>query len=668
MKLDLRFALPVLCCWVVLAAVIIVFNGHPHTMLNVCIGVFAATVITGLLSHKRAPVLALTCGVIAAGCLSMILQLPEHVETKPWAQAAHQVVLSTDWAAELRQQLLNSSRGLPGVGGQLVPGMAVGDTSAVSTSLNEAMKTVSLSHITAVSGANCIIVTAGVSLLAGLCGAGRRIRILSGVVALVFFVVLVTPQPSVLRAAVMALVVLLSIYFGRPGSGIPILSCAVLLILLWNPWWAIEYGFILSALAVSGLLLFSKPLADSLTRWMPRMLADIISIPLAAQLMCQPVLILLNPTVPVFGLLANIVAAPAAPVATVCGLCACLLLPIVPAVGQLFLWCAWIPAQWIGTTAETLSHLPSASIQWVDGVWGVALAMALSFLVFLSLLSKTARLRRAAFICLTLSSVCILVSWFLPRFSNASLPPDWNIAACDVGQGDALILKSKTAIAAIDVGRRPALLTRCMSMLGITHLDLLVLTHFDKDHVGGLASVVGKVDHVISGPPENSEDESLLSDLRSHGAEVERGKRGMSGTLGSARWNILWPDVARSNMQMGNPGSVTLAVSFPGFSSLFLGDLGEDSQRALLSEGAIGHTDVVKVAHHGSADQYAGLYEHLRPHISLLSVGAENDYGHPRAETMELLTSVGSVTPRTDHDGLVLISRKGNGLSVWTEH
>jgi competence protein ComEC len=401
---------------------------------------------------------------------------------------------------------------------------------------------------------------------------------------------------------------------------------------------------------------------------MPRALAEVISIPLAAQLMCQPVLIMLTPTVPVFGLLANIVAAPAAPVATVCGLCACLLLPLFPVFGHLLLWCAWVPAQWIGTTAEYLSTLPSAIVPWASGFWGVVLAIALSSLVLISLISKKQQLKRGAVICLALSVILMLAFLWIPRLSRGPLPTKWSIAVCDVGQGDALIIKSDNAIAAIDVGRRPAMMSHCMSTLGISHLDLLVLTHFDKDHVGGLAAVVGKVDYVISGPPENEEDEGLLSDLRSHGADVERGKRGMSGTLGSAGWNILWPDTGRSDMQMGNPGSVTLEVNFPGFSSVFLGDLGEDSERALLSTGEIGPIDVVKVAHHGSADQYAGLYEQLHPKISLLSVGTENDYGHPRLQTLELLEKVGSTTPRTDFDGLILISQVGNGLSVWTEH
>ncbi|MEG2778090.1 MAG: ComEC/Rec2 family competence protein, partial [Aurantimicrobium sp.] len=128
------------------------------------------------------------------------------------------------------------------------------------------MKTVSLTHITAVSGANIAVVTASVMAIAALCGAGRRVRLVIAVCALVAFVILVTPQPSVLRAAVMAVVVMIALFSGRPGSGIPLLAFATLLMLMWNPWWAIDYGFILSVSATAGLLLFSGPLASSLNR------------------------------------------------------------------------------------------------------------------------------------------------------------------------------------------------------------------------------------------------------------------------------------------------------------------------------------------------------------------------------------------------------------------
>ena len=121
-------------------------------------------------------------------------------------------------------------------------------------------------------------------------------------------------------------------------------------------------------------------------------------------------------------------------------------------------------------------------------------------------------------------------------------------------------------------------------------------------------------------------------------------------------------------MELGNPGSVTLLVAFPSFRALFLGDLGQEAQLALMNTVDLPTVQVVKVAHHGSADQSSTLYEKVNPAIGLFSVGAENEYGHPRSETLTLLTDLGAFTPRTDNDGLILISARSSGLSVWTEH
>ena len=121
-------------------------------------------------------------------------------------------------------------------------------------------------------------------------------------------------------------------------------------------------------------------------------------------------------------------------------------------------------------------------------------------------------------------------------------------------------------------------------------------------------------------------------------------------------------------MEMGNPGSVTLLFTFPRFRALFLGDLGKEAQLAMMSTAHLPQVHVVKVAHHGSADQSSSLYGLIQPQIGIFSVGKDNDYGHPRRETLEILSQLGALTPRTDQDGLILISESSTRLSVWTEH
>lgn len=667
-SLDLRLAIPVLVGWLSLVVILLNFEA---TNIGEYLGIiFVALLLCGIIFTRKLPIVGMSALISSALVFSLLVQLPLYELTNPWDLPQDEdVPVWLSWSTIIREAFLHSSDVLPDFGGQLVPGLAIGDTSRVSEYLSESMKAVSLTHITAVSGANCAIVTACVMAIAALCGAGRKLRSLLAVIALIAFVVLVTPQPSVVRAALMAIIVIFSLMSGRPGAGVPLLSIAVTLILIWNPWWSIDFGFILSVAATTGLLIFSVPITHRLSRFLPEWLAVLIALPLAAQLMCQPFIILLSPQIPTYGVLANVIAAPAAPLATIFGLVACLLVLWAPLLAQVFLWIAWLPAEWIAHTSLAISRFPHAQLPWIEGVAGSALAALLSCLILVALLSTSQVVRRVIAVGLTLS----LCSWLLYgaiaalRFST-SLPQEWSVAACDVGQGDALVLRSKGKVALIDVGRRPEKISHCLEQLQIATIDLLVLTHFDKDHVGGLGAVMGKVDRAVVGKPENAEDQALLSDLTRSGTTLEQGNQGLSGVLGEAKWLVLWPDGMHPSMDMGNPGSVTLLVTFPGFTALFLGDLGKESQLALMSSVNLPSVQVVKVAHHGSADQSSSFYEELSPAIGIYSVGSENDYGHPRQEALDMLANLGALTPRTDTDGLILVSSTTSGLSVWTEH
>jgi competence protein ComEC len=391
-------------------------------------------------------------------------------------------------------------------------------------------------------------------------------------------------------------------------------------------------------------------------------------VPLAAQLTCQPFIILLTPTFPTYGVLANVVAGSAAPLATIVGLIACVVITWAPWLAVPLLWIAWLPAQWVGNSAISLSTFPHAQIPWIAGIPGFAVMAAVSIAVFILFLSAHAPWRRLSGM-LLIAAIGVWATNNVVQQQNflQQLPASWVIAACDVGQGDGLIIRSAGHIAVIDVGRKPQPMTRCLEQLGITHVDILVLTHFDKDHVGGLSALFGKVSYAIVGKPENAEDQQLLEQLSRSGADVIRGHSGMKGQLGEAHWEVLWPDGERPFMDTGNPGSVTMLVTFPQFNALFLGDLGKESQLALLNSTYLPHVDVVKVAHHGSADQSSTLYELIQPVIGIFSVGADNDYGHPRRETLDILEHLHALTPRTDEDGLVLVSESSTGLSVWTE-
>jgi competence protein ComEC len=595
-----------------------------------------------------------------------------------WASRGVEVTAAPTGAAgataALRRGLVRAVAGLPGAGAGLVPGLAVGDTSAVAAELDAAMKASSLSHLTAVSGANCALVVGIAFALAALAGASRGGRVAVGMAALIGFVVLVTPEPSVIRAAAMAAIAMLAVLLGRTAAGTAVLSLLVAVLLVTDPWLAASLGFALSVAATGALLLFARPLATGLGRVMPRALALALSIPLAAQLACGPLLVLIEPTVPLYGVLANLLAEPAAPAATVLGLAACLSLPI-PWLQSGLAALAWLPASWIAATAHTVAALPAEALPWLEG-WPGAAALALvgaavGAIVILPRRGAGWRVvaRTGSVTLIALVAGVALGSTALTSVAGRwTLPSQWSVLACDVGQGDAVLLRSAGAVALVDTGPDPAPLAACLDRVGVARVDLLVLTHWDLDHIGGVAAVVGRVGTVLHGP-EDAPGRAIVRRLVEAGARESAASTGIAGALGDARWRVLWPRPDDRAYPIGNDASVVVDVRGGGIPpTLLLGDLSASPQRALTASGALDPPyAVVKVAHHGSADQDAGLYAAAQPGVAVVTVGVDNDYGHPRAETLAVLDEVGARIVRTDRDGVIALWADRTAVAFWRE-
>lgn len=578
-------------------------------------------------------------------------------------------------ANQLRRTFAAAAESLPGGGGELMGGLAIGDTSAVSDELDAAMKTSSLSHLTAVSGANCAIVVGLIMLLGARLGAHRALRIALSIVVLFAFVVVVTPDPSVLRAALMATLVLFALGSGRPIRGMAVLSIAAISLLVFDPWLSRNFAFALSVFATAGLLLFAEPLAQLMGRWMPRWLSLVIAVPLAAQLACQPVLLLLQPSLPTYGVVANVLAAPAAPIATIVGLAACVALPVIPALGTALIWIAWLPSAWVAAVATYFADAPGARIPWWEGWPGVAVLSIVTILLLTALMAAQPWRRRALRALVVVTTVVGAVAGGTQISAAISFPRDWQYAQCDVGQGDAVVVRSADQIALIDTGADPKLLTQCLSQLGIDRINLLVLTHFDHDHVGGAEAVLGRADTALVGPTGSAQDAALVDAFAAAGTQVLLASTGDRGELGELRWSVLWPGARLAGIDPGNDASVTVEfLPRPDcerqcLSALFLGDLGESAQARLYGEHRLTQVDVVKVSHHGSADQFPPLYAAVTATVGLVGVGADNGYGHPTAVAIDMLEAAGTTVARSDTEGLVLVSPASQPgvLRLWSE-
>ena len=569
-------------------------------------------------------------------------------------------------AQRLRGTLARLAAAVPGDPGRLIPGLAVGDTRAVTPELDERMKRSSLTHLIAVSGSNCAVITGLVTGALRRLGVGGGLRLLAAAGSLLGFVLVTGPEPSVLRATVMAVVVLVGVFSGRKSAGLPALGVAVIALLAADPWQARSAGFALSVFATAGILLGAVPLARWLGRWLPGWFAPVVAVPVVAQLACQPLLILLEPSIPLPGIPANILAAPAAPAATVLGLLACLLGGVVPVLGEVAVWLAALPAAWIAGVAQQLGSLPGAQLPWPGGWPGALLLAAVEAAVLLGAALRRGRGSRGGGTRVLAAGLALGVAIaLLPALSRLAGTGDWRIVACDVGQGDAVLVRGSGGVILIDVGDDAAALRRCLRETGVGRIDLLVLSHDHLDHIGALPEVADRVRAALIAPEPVGAlvargERPVAQTLRRAGVEPRIGGAGDAGTLGDLSWEILFPAGDRPPESV-NAGSLVLRASAPGWELLALGDLGAPEQvrvRAELPAAAAGTVRVVKVAHHGSADQDPELYRRYAASLGLLSVGADNRYGHPRPEALRALAEAGTEPLRTDELGTVWLGRE----------
>jgi len=578
-------------------------------------------------------------------------------------QAVSPPSLSQSVAGRLRAGLRHAAVGLPPAERGLLPGLVVGDTSAMDPALTADFRTSGLTHLVAVSGTNCAIVGGAVLLLARRLGLPRRLAAVSAGVALAGFVVLARPSPSVLRAAVMGGIGLVALAAGRPRAAVPALAAAVAGLVLVDPALARSAGFALSVLATGGLLLFAPGWRDRLRRRLPGGLAEAIAVPAAAQLACAPVIAALSGQVSLVAVPANLLAVPAVAPATVLGVLAAAVSPVSPLLAGWLVSLAGWPAGWLVRIARWASGIPGGSLSWPGGRNGGLLLAGLLLAAFVVLRAPAVR-RSALAAAVAVTATVLPVRTIAPGWP----PPGWLLVACDVGQGDALaVATADGAAVVVDTGPDPAAVDGCLRRLSVTTIPMVVLTHLHADHVGGLAGVLRgrRVGLIAVGPlAEPAAADRMLHVAASASAVPVRPLvAGETYLLGRLRLDVLGPALAAHGTRSDpNNSSVVLRVSAGPHRMLLAGDVEVEAQQLLRATGADVTAEVLKVPHHGSAYQDPAFLRAVGASVALVSVGAGNDYGHPAQRTLAELGAAGMRVLRTDQQGDLAVADPGTGL------
>ncbi|WP_235834121.1 ComEC/Rec2 family competence protein [Actinomadura logoneensis] len=547
----------------------------------------------------------------------------------------------------------------------VLPAMVVGDTSRLDPDLAEDFTTAGLSHLLVVSGANLAIVVGAVLALCRMAGLGRRGAPIIAGLAVIGFVVVARPDPSVLRAAVMATVGLLALFTGRPRQGVPALAGAVLLLVLVDPELSRSYGFALSAAATAGLLILAPPWRERLRRRLPDRIADAVAVAVAAELAVAPILVMMSGELGVVSIAANLLADPAVAPATLFGAAGAVVAPFSPGLAGLILWPAEYPVRWIIWVARTASALPYATLPWASGALGAVGLLTAGAITVAMLRSRRLRLLFAAAIAGTLAGV-VCMNVLAPGWP----PPGWQLVACDVGQGDGLVLAAGPGSAVVvDAGPEPSAIDGCLRRLRVREVPLLVLTHPHADHINGVPGVRhGRRVGLGLVTPLGFGREARFAG----GVPIRPAQPGETWHLGDLSLTVLAPPVtgprltAQGDGTIINNASIVLVASRPGFSALLPGDVETEAQEALVP--SLPHVQVLKVPHHGSRSQHRPFLAAAHASIGLVSVGKDNDYGHPSPHTVGLLQHLGVRVLRTDQQGDIAVVRTRAGLATVARH
>ena len=530
-------------------------------------------------------------------------------------------------------------------GATLLPGLVLGDTRAQSPELVEQLRVSGLSHLTAVSGANVAIVLGAVLWMLQRTRLGRRSRYLILIGVLGAFVVVVQPEPSVMRAAVMGAISVYAIATGAARQSASALWLSVVVLLIVDPFMAWQFGFALSVAATAGLIVIQPWLSDQLPQraWM-----SLILVTISAQIATLPILLVMGSPPTWLSIPANVLAAPMVAPATVSGFVATVVaaFALLPGPAGLLTPLAGLVA-WPGVLLADV--IAGVAARGAGSSFAVSpFAKPWTAAVFVGMCAIAWMLRRRLILVAALVLVVALVT-SLPR-PGGWPPNDWWYAVCDVGQGDASVIRTgeRSAIV-VDVGPDDVALRRCLRELGVHEVSALIITHFHADHVRSVFRSESMEPRV--------EYERTISLLQQPMTVLYQGQVIRAGNV---RLQVLWPPAHHLD---GNPNtdSVVLLLETPRGRILLGADADTDAQMQFIPP----RVDVMKVPHHGSKYQSPAFLRATNARLAIISVGRDNTYGHPATDTVQQLQSNGALVLRTDEHGSVAIV--GSGLSFAAE-
>lgn len=542
--------------------------------------------------------------------------------------------------------------------------LLLGERSDISYELNTAFQISGISHIIAVSGLH-------VSILFGLIHTltlkKKYFTFILGICALFLFAAVAGFTPSITRASIMQSLMLIAMLTNREYDRETALAFAVFVMLALNPMTVLSVSFQLSVGCMVGIFLFSERIKNALSRNKGReqkpknhfplrlknWLITSISVTVGASILTTPLVAYYFGCVSLVGIVTNLLVLWVISF-VFSALIICLMLSLISiSAASFFASIVSLPIYYVIAIARLISNVPMAAVYTVR-IYTVIWLVGAYLMIAVFLLQK--KKRPLLLLCSLVLTILLsqTLSWIEPQLDEC------RVTVLDVGQGQCIVLQSEGRTFLVDCGGDDAkesadIAAATLLSSGISRLDGIILTHYDKDHSGGLPYLLKRIktDRLIL--PCIEDPSGVADTLRSlTDAQVDYIKQDITYTFGDAKLTVIGP----ISYYAGNESSLCVLFQSPNCDILITGDREELGEMMLLHERSLPKLELLVVGHHGASGAAGeALLSATNPQTAIISVGLNNRYNHPSNHVLRRLDAVGCVVYRTDLFGTVIFRR-----------
>lgn len=556
----------------------------------------------------------------------------------------------------------NANRNMPKRTANLLLGILIGERDNIQEDIIESFRTANLSHILAVSGAHTSYIILGITYLISKSKTPKRIGYIITIINLLIFIIITGASYSVVRACIMAIVVIGAKICYRKENFFTSICISLIIILIQNPFAINDIGLKLSFMGTAGIVIFNKSITNFFIKLkIKQKIAEALSVTFSAQLMIMPITILNFNTISLTFFISNILASPLLGIIIIFGFISIFISSILNPISKILFLILHIFLELLILVSKVTEKIPGSSIlvKTPNILFAIVYYILILFFNYFFVIKQnpTRRFHKKIIKIITIKNiknafkviaVVFLIMLLLTRIVRI-INPTLKIYFIDVGQGDStLIVTPKNKKILIDGGEgKTNVLFQYLLDRRINKIDYIIISHFDSDHCNGLIEIIEKmrVENIVMSKQskESEEYKKILEIIKQKNIKVSSVKEEDKIIIEKNLYTKILNPAEKFEFQDLNNNAIVAKLVYKNFSMLFTGDIEKAEENLAKKYKNELKSTILKVAHHGSKTSTSEEFlKYVEPQIALIGVGENNKFGHPNQITIEKLKNIRS--------------------------